>query len=145
MAHLASIILTMAPSEEARVDVTAAVLVRCSDGVIEIRVRDGARIDVPEMKEIFDAQLELAEGKPSALLIDIRPIASMTRASQQFTARSSRTRDIIASAIVIESPVSRLLGNFYLQLSRPRHLTTLFNDEVVARAWLHERRAEASS
>ena len=41
-----------------------------------------------------------------------------------------------AVALVVDTPVSRVLGNFYLGLSKPHIPSRLFNDEAEALDWL---------
>ena len=125
------------------IDVSAARLRRGRDGVVEVRVREGAVVELAEMEEILAAQLELVRG-PTVVLVDARPVRSMSRAAQQRTAETAAERGTLAVAILVESPVSVLLGNFYLRLSRPVYPTRLFRDEAEARAWLLTQRPEAA-
>jgi hypothetical protein len=117
------------------VDTMAADVCLCDDGVVEVRIREGAVVEVREMEQILAAQLSLVDG-PAVVLVDARPVRSMTREAQQITANTADDRDTRAVAILIGSAVSALLGNFFLELSRPVYPTKLFRNPTKARAWL---------
>ncbi len=122
-------------AEVAALDTSAAQVCRCADGVIEVRIREGATVGVPEIDEILTAQVSLTSG-PAVVMVDARGVRSMTRAAQERTASTAAERDTRAVAVLIDSPVSRLLGNFFLTLARPVYPTRLFGDADKARSWL---------
>jgi hypothetical protein len=128
--------VSSAPSEVVdAIETSAARVCRCADGIVEVRIRDGAVVEVGEIEEILDAQWRLSDG-PTLVLVDARPVRSMTREAQERTANTAHDRDTRGVAILIESPVSVLLGNFFLHLSKPAYPTRLFRDEAGAREWL---------
>jgi hypothetical protein len=117
------------------IETEAAQVRACADAVVEVLVREGAIIELPQMQRILDAQLQLNPG-PVGIFVDIRPIRSMSREAMQVTANAAADRDIRAAALVVEGPVSVLLGNFFLKLSPPKYPTRLFRDADEARGWL---------
>jgi len=125
------------------IETDAALVRRCDDGIIEIDVRLDAVVGLPQMEQILDAQLALSPG-PTGVLVDVRPIRSASREALKLTANTAADRDTRAAAILIDSPVSTLLGNFFLKLSRPLYPTRLFRDADEARAWLHSHLADHS-
>ena len=40
------------------------------------------------------------------------------------------------TALVVGSPVSRVIGNFFVGLNRPKYPLRLFDDQEFATAWL---------
>jgi hypothetical protein len=117
---------------------TPAAFVRIRDGhLVEITIREDAIVDVPEMDEILAAQVALAKERPVHVLVDSRNVRSMTRAAQERIAKTANQRNSRAVAILTGSPVSVLLGNFFLRLGMPVYPTRLFRDEASARKWLH--------
>lgn len=42
-------------------------------------------------------------------------------------------------ALMVESPATRIIGNVFLKVSKPRIPTKLFQNRDAARAWLRER------
>ena len=120
---------------EATVEVAAACLCRCADGVVEVRVRDGAVIGVREMEGILAALLALAQG-PVVVLVDGRPVKRMAREAQELIAETAHERNTIAVAILVEGAVSAFLGNLFLEVAGRAYPTKLFRSPEQARAWL---------
>lgn len=87
------------------------------------------------MNEVLQAQLELTPSM-AAVLVDARGTISMTREAQEHIANNPVNDRTAATAIVVSSPVSTLLGNFFIRFARPPYATRLFRDEDKARAWL---------
>jgi hypothetical protein len=125
------------------IETAAARVGLCEDSVVEIRIHEGATVDVPEMEGILAAQTALVETRPTLVLVDSRGVRSMTRAAQERTTKTAPKRDTRAVAIVVGNPVSALLGNFFLKLGIPVYPTRLFRDPDSARAWLHTHSLEA--
>lgn len=119
------------------IDTRVARVFIAEDGIFEVQMHEGVSIGVPEITEVLDAQMELIRDTPRVLaLIDARPVRSMTRAAQRETARPDIAARTDALAILIRSPVSRLLGNFFMAIIRADYPTRMFEDDVAARAWL---------
>ncbi len=50
----------------------------------------------------------------------------------------ARRGDLVSAvALVVGTPLSRMMGNFFLSVSRPMAPTRLFEDEASELAWLH--------
>jgi hypothetical protein len=105
------------------------------DGVIEVRWNDDASVEVADIEAVLDAQLSLM-GERARVMVDARRVRSMTRAAQRLTAEHPVSERTEAVAILVDGPVSRMLGNFFLSISRPKYPTRLFADPDEARAWL---------
>jgi hypothetical protein len=108
------------------------------------RFLPGADVDVEDARECLDVGLRLAGGRPMPVLVDLRPIRSQTAEARAHFASVHTTRVATAVALLIGSPVSRVIGNFFLRLNRPEAPTRLFDSEEAARAWLHEVRAASA-
>lgn len=78
---------------------------------------------------------ELAGGLPRLLLCDLRESGPNGPGVREFYA--SHTKHLLALALIIDGPWSRLIGNFFIMLNRPAAPTRLFTDEASALLWLH--------
>lgn len=68
------------------------------------------------------------------VLADIRTISSVNREAREiYRAQSGETT---AVALVVGSPLSRAIGNFFIGLSRLPYPVRLFTDEVKALEWV---------
>ncbi len=84
----------------------------------------------------IEATAQLTGGRQGPLLVDIRDIGPMDRpARTEFTRRGDL---VSAVALVVDTPLSRVMGNFFLSVSKPVAPTRLFEDEASALAWLRE-------
>jgi len=102
---------------------------------------EGAIVEVGDVRQVLEAELALLGERGGALvLVDARPVRSMTRAAQRLTAEHPAAARTDALAIMVEGPVSRMLGNFFMSVSRPTYPTRLFTEEAAARAWLQRCR-----
>jgi len=78
------------------------------------------------------------------LLIDIRPIRSISRKARAlFSSEAISEKFVIALGLVIKGPVSRMIGNFYLNWNQPMHPTRLFNALAPATQWLESQTRES--
>ena len=82
----------------------------------------------------IEAMSRLTSGRPAPLLADAHEAGSQSRLAR---AEFVRRGDIAtAVAILVLSPLSRMMGNFYLSVNKPTTLTRLFEDEDQAIEWL---------
>ena len=90
-----------------------------------------------EVKVVGELVKEYLDGR-SLLLIDIRLIASISRDARRLFASDevSNTYGVRALALILGSPVSTFIGNFWQAINRPPHPTRLFTDEAKAVEWL---------
>lgn len=107
-----------------------------SDGIARTKIKPGSIVDIEQAKENSAAVSSLYHGKKFPLLIDSRGIQSMSRdARNQFTTRGRETYTT-AFAIIIDSPLSRVIGNFFMGINKPAVPTRLFDNERDAEIWL---------
>ncbi len=111
---------------------------RHDDGIIDVIWDDDVSVEEGDIQEVLDAELTLMDDR-AVVLVDARRVRSMTRAAQRMTTDHPVAEQTDAVAILTDGPVSRMLGNFFLAIMRPRYPTRLFGDEDEARAWLRSR------
>ena len=106
------------------------------DGIVRTKVKKGAEVSVENARENSAAVNALYADRKFPLLIDSRGIRSMSRdARNQFTTKGRET-NTMAFAIIIDSSVSKVVGNFFLGINKPAVPTRLFDNETDAEAWL---------
>jgi hypothetical protein len=106
------------------------------DGIARTKVKPFSNISIKEAKENSEAVNSLSAGNDYPLLIDARNIKSMTKEARDFFSMNNRSSYVIAFAIIIDSPLSKIIGNFFMGLNKPRVPTKLFTDEKDALLWL---------
>ena len=112
---------------------TARIILDPGRHLFHLTVTPGAEV------ELADAEENLAhipnEGR-WGVLVDSRGLKSMSAAARR--RYGVHTGGAVALAIVIDSPVSRIIGNFFLRFNSPAYPSRLFTDIDAARAWLEE-------
>jgi len=71
-------------------------------------------------------------------LVDLRDINSITKEARDHFSMRDRKPAVSAIAMLVKSPVSSIIGNFFLGLNKPSVPTHLFTSEVKAVNWLEQ-------
>ena len=107
------------------------------DGTIRGKVLPGANYRIEEAVRSMEIIERLGGGRPRALLMDITEMRSMTREARAFFGEPARAHAVYAVALIVNSLLSRAIGNFILGYHRPAVPVRLFTNESEAIAWLH--------
>jgi hypothetical protein len=106
------------------------------DGIVRIIHVSGAEVTLEDARETMAAYLKLNQGKRCPLFVDTKTMKSMSRETRKYYAGEEAAKVASAAAIIVGTPVSRVLGNFYLGLSNPHLPSRLFSSEEEALEWL---------
>lgn len=105
-----------------------------SDHIVHAKFLPGAVVTLEKTKEMFNVFLELLGDKGAFFLIDIRKVKSSERESRVFVAKEERPKNL-GTAILVNSPVSRVIGNFFMGLNKPPFPVKLVTSEEKAFEW----------
>ena len=116
-------------------------------GRIDWRYRDGAVVTIVEGRsevELIDGLMRELSLERSFLLIDIRGIKTIDREARRLFGSDaiSDGYSVQALALVMDSPLSTFIGNFWFAINRPKHPTRLFTSQDRASEWLEGRMSE---
>jgi len=106
------------------------------DGIVRIIHVPGAEVTLEDAKETMASYLKINQGKRRPLFIDTKTMKSMTRETRQYYSGVEAAKVASVAAIIVGTPVSRVLGNFYIGLSNPHLPSRLFSSEDEALTWL---------
>ncbi len=106
------------------------------DGIIRCVALFTPTHTLADAKENVAITLKLAQGKKRPLLIDIRQAKFVDRESRAYYAGPENAKVALAAAFLIASPLSKMIGNFFLRLNKTRFPTRLFTSEAEAIEWL---------
>ena len=73
---------------------------------------------------------------PRPTLVLMQDMARVEREARAFLASQEYMRLCSQTALVVGSPVSRVIGNFFVGLNRPSYPYKLFDDPELAAEWL---------
>lgn len=106
------------------------------DGIVQLVWAPRIAMVLEDAVAAIEAMAQLTGGRRSPLLVDVRELGPMDRpARMEFTRRGDL---VSAVSLIVGTPLSRLMGNFFLSVSKPVAPTRLFDDEASALAWLQE-------
>lgn len=108
-------------------------------GFIHAVMDPGARFELADAREAVALTWTLARERRCGVLVDMRGVQAQTRQAREYFVSEEVAAKISAVALLVESPVSRMIGNFFLRLGSHRIPTQLFTEEAAAEAWLAER------
>jgi hypothetical protein len=126
------------PSSEKVIELSAYYTWMGQDGIARTKVKHNADVTIKEARENSAAVNSLAIGKTYPLLVDSRSIRSITKEARDLFSIKNRTSNVIAFAILINSPLSRVVGNFFMGLNKPSVPARLFHTEKEALKWLKQ-------
>ncbi len=111
------------------------------DGILQYRYAAGAVVDLAFARAIVRNAAELlGADAPVPSLVEPGNVKELTREARKFFAESPENHAVSSKvALMVESPATRIIGNVFLKVSKPRIPTKLFQDRAAALAWLRER------
>lgn len=80
-------------------------------------------------------RISFSEGKSYPCLIDMRDLQSVTPEARAYMGVEG-AECITAGALIIGSPVTKMIANLFLMVNKPPVPTRMFTNESVAREWL---------
>jgi hypothetical protein len=104
------------------------------DGIVQVVWVPGTTAYLEDATAALEAMAQLTRGRRSPLLVDMRDTGSQDRATRaQWTSRNDLSS---AVALIVGTPLSRMMGNLFLRMNKPKFPVRLFDDETSAIAWL---------
>jgi hypothetical protein len=106
------------------------------DGIVRVKVKPNIQIHLQDAQAAMRAVSGVCGGKRCPALVDMRGLVAMDREARLFFAGEETAKVESAAALVIDSPLSRAVGNFFMGLNKPIIPTRLFTSEAEGLAWL---------
>ncbi|MFC1862542.1 hypothetical protein ACFL1Z_01130 [Thermodesulfobacteriota bacterium] len=103
------------------------------DGITRIKTFPNAKMTIDDAIESNEIVNNFSNLKGSILFIDISEIASIDRESRKFF---SELENNLAVALLVGSPLSKIIGNFFIGLNKASLPLKLFTSEDEAIRWL---------
>jgi hypothetical protein len=92
-----------------------------------------------DAKKVVNAHNILANGIKIAVVADLRDITTgADREARKYYVQEESAQFKLAMAMLVNSPVQRMLGNLFMRLNKPPYPTRLFKLEKEALTWLKE-------
>jgi hypothetical protein len=106
------------------------------DGIIHAELRAHVDVGLEDAREAIRSIGTICGERRKPVLVDIRDIKSMSRDARVYFAGEETAKFESAVALLLKSPLTRAIGNFFLGLNKTLFPTRLFTDEEEALSWL---------
>lgn len=108
------------------------------DGICRTKAKPKAEITLKEAMENSATVNAFYKDKKFPLLVDARSVKTMSREARSYLSTNGRETNINSFAVMVKSPLSRVIGNFFMGLNKPKVPAKLFDDEKEAIKWLKQ-------
>lgn len=116
--------------------VTRTTRYKIENNILISRVIPFTIINIKDAEENEKARMQLIGDNKYPILLDIRKMRYIDEEARKYTQQAADRNNLLAAAILIESDLSKLLGNFALTINKPDIPTRLFSSEETAIEWL---------
>ncbi len=93
-------------------------------------------LDLNIAKTITDNRLKAQNGVNYPLLSNVKSLKGISKETRDYMASKEGCAGVLAAAVIIDSPVTSMIGNFFINISKPLVPTKMFTDEEKAKKWL---------
>ena len=106
------------------------------DGILYIECLPETIMSIEDGKLSTKIGMGLTEGTAMPLLCDLTNVTKMTQECRRYFAGPVHAEMFTKCALLITSPISRIIGNFFLGANKPLKPTRLFTKKEEAIKWL---------
>jgi hypothetical protein len=93
-------------------------------------------ISIEFASQVLELGLQIAGGRTRPVLVLMHDVRRIDREARAFFASDAYLRLAYQTALVVSSPVSRVIGNFFVGLNRLKYPCKVFDEQERAVAWL---------
>jgi hypothetical protein len=106
------------------------------DDILYIECKPNTVMTLAEAKSSTRIGGEMIKNRPRPLLCDLTNVVKMNHACRRHFAGKEHAEIFSKCALIVTSPVSRIIGNFFLGANKPLKPTRLFTSKEEGLAWL---------
>ena len=111
------------------------------DGLFYARFKHDV-IDATLAQKLMEQRISFVEENDLPMIIDGSGVKDMTKEARMILSSERANRYTVALAIIIRSPVNRVLANFFLRFQQPPYPLRLFKNIEDAQEWLKQYQSE---
>ena len=109
------------------------------NGVLYFIYKNGVKINLEAAKKIVADRINMQKGVSYPVFCDMRGIKETDKAARDYLAKEGSTL-VKAVGVLIESPVTRIMANFYMSINQPTTPTRMFTEKSQALEYLYVHR-----
>ena len=122
--------------ERNTIETSVATISKVESGIARIIYKAEARVTITKARENVEAVAKGVGGVYSPVFIAIRPVSTIDRDSRQYFSGEEAGEVTSATALLVDSPISRVIGNFFIGVNRSEWPVRMFSGESEAMVWL---------
>ncbi|MGF1635676.1 MAG: hypothetical protein ACFCUU_01285 [Cyclobacteriaceae bacterium] len=119
--------------------ITSTVEMIIEDGIFQCYFKDIDLLDIDTAKSSNEERLVLFNGRELPCFFDISKVKNTTKEARDFIANEGNAL-VLATAILVTSPVLKMMANFFVSVNKPQNPTKVFTDKESAIQWLKQFR-----
>jgi hypothetical protein len=104
------------------------------DGIVQLVWAPRTTVLLDDATAALEEMAQLTGGRPSPLLVDMRDTGPLDRPTRAELTRRSDLQSAVA--LIVGTPLTRMMANFFLSVNKPPFPTRMFDNEASALAWL---------
>lgn len=108
------------------------------DNVLVVNYKEGLHITYEIAEQIVRDRLTFTKGKKMPVIINSHGVISIDKPAREFLASENGTVGLSATAIIVDSDYTRLLGNFFLFVNKAKIPVRIFSDIPRSVKWLQK-------
>jgi hypothetical protein len=105
------------------------------EGILFCKFSDDLDVDLKIAKHCVEKRVSFSNKKSYPAIIDMKGVRSVTKEAREYMAEEG-AQLLLAGALIVSSPVSRIIGNLFLKINKPKIPTMLFTDPEDAKKWI---------
>lgn len=114
------------------------------DSILYFVYKPGSRINLQAAKRIVEDRVNLQNGVAYPVFCDMRNVMDSDKSARDYLAKEGSNL-VKAVAVMIDSPITKMMLNFYLAVNKPITPTRLFTDKNQALEYLNSYSLRVSS
>ena len=108
------------------------------DGIVQSQSFPKSDQNLTDAIENVAGVAKISGGIKRPSLVDYRGIQSINREARAYYAGTEITQVQSAAALIVDTYLERIIGNFFMGINKPKQPTRLFNSEPDAIEWLRQ-------
>ena len=108
------------------------------DSIVMLRWKPKVELTLALAQESLEAFTSITGDRKSPLFVDTSVLQYTTREARDFYVSERVSKVASAVALLISSPLTRAMANFFLNVTKPNTPTRMFETEAAAIVWLKE-------
>lgn len=111
--------------------------------VLFFSYKEGTKINQHVAAQVVKDRMEMQKGISYPVFCDMRGVKDSDKAGRDYLAKEGSSM-VNAVAVLIDSPVTKIMLNFYLNINKPTTPTRMFTDKNEALAYLEAYKKQGS-